>query len=115
MATAVISATEAVKYAHSLWDAIPILPTTIVLLLIFMGLVILGIGESSKVGIVIFVFRLFLLTVLCDFCIYFFATNGLDILLENFGNPLKSTIPTALFLGFSAAMLGISGFESSAN
>lgn len=47
MATAVISASEAVKYARSIWDAIPVVPVTIGVLLLFMGLVILGIGESS--------------------------------------------------------------------
>ncbi|WP_338359266.1 amino acid permease, partial [Yeosuana marina] len=50
MATAVISASEAIKYAHSLWRGIPIVYTTVFLLLVFMGLVILGIGESSKVA-----------------------------------------------------------------
>ena len=58
MATAVISASEAVKYAYSIWNVIPIIPTTIGLLLLFMGLVIIGIGESSKVAIGIFIFHL---------------------------------------------------------
>ena len=115
MATAVISASEAVKYMHSIWDAIPIIPMTITLLLIFMGLVILGIGESSKVAIVIFVFHLFSLSILCGFSIYYFANNGFDVLVANFDTPVKGGIVSALFLGFSAAMLGISGFESSAN
>jgi len=115
MATAVISASEAVKYAHSIWGFIPVLPTTVALLLLFMGLVILGIGESSKVAIVIFIFHLFSLVILCGFSVYFFFQNGFDTLLANFDVPVKGGIATALFLGFSAAMLGISGFESSAN
>jgi len=115
MATAVISASEAVKYAHSVWEVIPVLPTTIGLLLIFMGLVILGIGESSKVAIAIFIFHLISLVLLCGFAGFFFFENGLDILYANFSTPVKGGIVTALFLGFSAAMLGISGFESSAN
>ena len=115
MATAVISASEAVKYAYSIWDFIPVVPTTIGLMLLFMGLVILGIGESSKVAIGIFIFHLFSLTTLCSFCIYYFFNNGFDILSANFNMPIKGGVVTALFLGFSAAMLGISGFESSAN
>ena len=115
MATAVISASEAVKYGHSIWEIIPVLPTTVGLLLIFMGLVILGIGESSKVAIVIFIFHLFSLTLLCGFSIFYIVNNGLDTLLVNFKIPVRGGISTALFLGFSAAMLGISGFESSAN
>lgn len=115
MATAVISASEAVKYAESIWSAIPVLPVTIGLLLIFMGLVILGIGESSKVAIAIFLFHLTSLSLLSGFCLYYFFTHDFDTLLANFTMPVGGSIPTALFFGFSAAMLGISGFESSAN
>ena len=115
MATAVISSSEAVKYAYSIFHVIPVIPTTIFLLLLFMGLVILGIGESSKVAIFIFLFHLLSLTLLSGFCFVFFAQNGMDTLIANFNQPVKGGIVTALFLGFSAAMLGISGFESSAN
>jgi amino acid transporter len=115
MATAVISASEAVKYAHSIWNGIPIIPVTIGLLLLFMGLVIVGIGESSKVAIGIFLFHLVSLTLLCGFCLLFLFENGTQTLLSNFNTAVKGGIITALFLGFSAAMLGISGFESSAN
>lgn len=115
MATAVISASEAVKYAYSIWNVIPIIPTTIGLLLLFMGLVIIGIGESSKVAIGIFIFHLISLTLLCGFCLFFLFENGFETLLANFSRPVKGGIIAALFLGFSAAMLGISGFESSAN
>ncbi|WP_026808977.1 APC family permease [Arenibacter latericius] len=115
MTTAVISASEAVKYAYSIWSVFPVVPITIGLLAVFMGLVFIGIGESSKVAIIIFVFHLFSLTLLCVFCVLFFMKNGVDILLLNFRVPMKGSILNALFLGFSAAMLGISGFESSAN
>lgn len=115
MATAVISGSEAVKYAHSIWTVIPILPVTIALLLVFMGLVILGIGESSKVAMIIFLFHLLSLIVLCCFCLIYFVENGTETLVSNFRLPIEGSIFSALFLGFSAAMLGISGFESSAN
>lgn len=115
MATAVISASEAVKYAHSILPAIPVIPVTIGLLLIFMGLVILGIGESSKVAIFIFIFHLFSLLLLCGFSIFYFFSHGFETLVDNFKTPVSGGILSALFLGFSAAMLGISGFESSAN
>jgi len=115
MATAVISASEAVKYAYSIWGSIPVLPTTIGLLLLFMGLVILGIGESSKVAIAIFLFHLVSLTLLCGFCLFYFFTHDFDVLMANFRMPVHGSVGMALFFGFSAAMLGISGFESSAN
>ncbi|MGO1584987.1 APC family permease [Mesonia sp.] len=115
MATAVISGSEAVKYAHSVFSVIPVLPTTIGILLFFMSLVILGITESSKVAITIFIFHLLSLSLLCFFCLYFFFENGFGTLIQNFHTPTENGIIIALFLGFSAAMLGISGFESSAN
>lgn len=115
MATAVISASEAVKYAESLWEVIPVIPVTIGLLALFMGLVILGIGESSKVAIAIFLFHLLSLTLLSGFCLFYFFTHDFDTLIHNFNMPVHGTLTMALFFGFSAAMLGISGFESSAN
>ena len=114
MATAVISASEAVKYAHAFGD-FSILHVTIYLLFGFMILVILGLGESAKVATGIFIFHITSLILLCGFSIYFFFTNGFDILISNFNEPVEGGITTALFFGFCAAMLGISGFESSAN
>ncbi|MGJ8664878.1 MAG: APC family permease [Patiriisocius sp.] len=115
MATAVISASEAIHYVSVFFEVIPIIPATVVLLLVFMCLTILGIGESSKVAIGIFIFHLVSLTILCAFCISYFFTNGFDVLINNFETPVEGSITMALFFGFSAAMLGISGFESSAN
>jgi len=115
MATAVISASEAVKYAHSLFHSIPVLVVTITLLFVFMALVTLGIGESSKVAIVIFIFHLSSLVILCFFCLFYLFSNGFENLISNFKTPVEGGFMTALFFGFAAAMLGISGFESSAN
>lgn len=114
MATAVISASEAMHYVHELWSGWPIIITTIVLLLIFMGITIMGIGESSKVASGIFVFHLTSLVLLTIFCGGYLISNGMDVLKANYSIP-SGSITAALFFGFSAAMLGISGFESSAN
>lgn len=115
MATAVISATEAMKYLGSLWTSLPIIIATVVLLFIFMALVISGITESSKVAIAIFLTHITALSVLVVFSIYFIITHGLDTLIDNFHLPVEGSILMALLFGFSAAMLGVSGFESSAN
>lgn len=116
MATAVISANEAIHYAHSMIPAIPIIISTIILLAAFMSLSIIGIGESSKVAVVIFIFHLASLILLSVFCSYYLFSNGFDVFTANFNLPPKEGgIATALFFGFAAAMLGISGFESSAN
>ncbi len=116
MATAVISANEAVHYAHSMITSLPIIASTIVLLALFMGLSIIGIGESSKVAVFIFIFHLVSLILLSFFSGLFLFNNGFEVFSANFHLPPKEgSVLTALFFGFSAAMLGISGFESSAN
>lgn len=115
MATAVISASEAMHYLHSMVHSINVTQATIVLLTIFLLLTISGISESAVVAIVIFITHLTAMALLLFAGIWFVATHGLDIASINFKMPVKGGIGTALFLGFSTAMLGISGFESSAN
>lgn len=116
MATAVISSIEGIHYLHGIFPVINVTIATIIVLLAFTGLAILGIGESAFVAVIIFIFHLFSLSLLVIICIWFLATNGLDTFHINWKLPIASgNILTALFLGFSAAMLGISGFESSAN
>lgn len=115
MATAVISASEAMHYLHTLWHGLPIILATVLLLGFFLALTILGISESAVVAVGIFLLHLFSLTLLVGVTGWYLFTNGLSTLTENWHMPLQGSLSSALFLGFSAAMLGISGFESSAN
>lgn len=116
MATAVISASEAMHYLHHILPAINTIIATILVLAAFTILAIIGIGESAIVAVVIFITHLATLVLLSLACFYFIFNNGFDTFNLNWAIPLttKSFLYT-LFLGFSAAMLGISGFESSAN
>ncbi|MBO0341085.1 MAG: APC family permease [Bacteroidota bacterium] len=116
MATAVISANEAMAYLKNIVPQLPVILSTICLLAIFMGLVIIGIGESSKVAIAIFIFHLSSLILLSSFAGIYLFEHGWEVFSNNNALPVKhGALPMALFFGFSAAMLGISGFESSAN
>ena len=115
MATAVISANEAMHYLHHLVESLPIIIATILLLGIFAGLTIMGISESAKIAVGIFIFHLTSLVVLASSLGYYLFTNGLNQFWENWNLPLEGSITTAIFFGFAASMLGISGFESSAN
>ena len=115
MATAVLSASEAMKYLHSIFPVFPVIVATMVLLLLFLFLTIGGIGESSVVAIIIFVIHLTVIFLLICSAVYYLITNGFDTASFNFHTPMKKSIGSALFLGFSTAMLGISGSESSAN
>jgi len=116
MATAVISASEGMHYLHGIFDGLNVTIATVVVLILFTGLAISGIGESAFVAVIIFLTHIGTLTLLVLASIWFVLTNGLETFHINWQTPIAyENIKTALFLGFSAAMLGISGFESSAN
>lgn len=114
VATAVISAGEAMHYAHNLVHGLPVFAATIALLGIFAVLNILGISESAKVALSIFCFHMLTLTVLV-------VSGAIELARDpalfelNWNTPSPQGFARALFFGFAAAMLGISGFESSAN
>ena len=114
MATAVISASVAMHYGQALWAGLPVTGATIGLMALFMVLTIVGIRESSRVAVVIFLTHLASLTLLLLVGGIYLSTHGLHVLSQNLSTPTES-LPQALFFGFAAAMLGISGFESSAN
>ncbi|NUY80494.1 APC family permease [Flavobacterium sp. MAH-1] len=115
MATAVISASEAMHYLAGLVDGLPIFWATIGLMFFFVVLISFGISESSSVAIFIFVLHIASMLLLIASAAWFAFGQGFGTLVENFHLPVKGSIPIALFLGFSTAMLGISGFESSSN
>jgi amino acid transporter len=115
IATAVISSKTAVEYIHTIFPGIGIIEGTIGILGIFAVLAIVGITESAVVALTIFIFHMSVLTV---FCILGFVSMPADfhILKGNLGTlPSGNNLIIAIALGFSAALLGISGFESSAN
>ncbi|MEO6831764.1 MAG: amino acid permease, partial [Chitinophagaceae bacterium] len=115
MATAVLSGGEAVHYLHGIFPVFDVFKGTIILLTVFLFLVMSGISESSIVATIIFVIHLIAMATLLISGAIYVARFGLDIGRLNFHAPLKGGFFVALFLGFSTAMLGISGFESSAN
>lgn len=116
MTTAVISATEAMHYLHTIFNGLNIEIATIIVLLIFTALSIVGIGESAIVAVFIFIFHLISLILLVLVSVFFLFTHGIDTFHINWAMPMTTdSMLYTLFLGFSAAMLGISGFESSAN
>lgn len=116
MATAVISASEGMHYLHGIFEGLNVTIATVVVLILFTGLAILGIGESAFVAVIIFLTHIATLSLLVLASLWFLMHNGLETFRINWQTPIAvGNIKTALFLGFSAAMLGISGFESSAN
>ncbi|MCF8457947.1 MAG: APC family permease [Bacteroidales bacterium] len=115
MATAVISANEAMHYLHHLIPSLQVILATVVLLSLFAALAIMGITESAKVAVGIFIFHLVSLTILGTAILIYLMKNGFSQFFENWNIPIEGSITMAIFFGFAASMLGISGFESSAN
>jgi amino acid transporter len=116
MATAVISASEAIHYLKSIAPTLPIIVATVLLLAVFMCITIMGITESSVVAMGIFFFHIVSLTVLATSIIIYLFSHGLQVFFANNQHELMhGSLALTIFWGFSAAMLGISGFESSAN
>ncbi len=130
MATAVISGSEGMHYladiVHAMHHPTPfplhyLFPTyielaTVALLGAFAVLVIGGISESAKVAIGIFTFHLLSLVLLTTSIFLYLFHNGMEVFADNQNYlPQGGDLTKAIFLGFAASMLGISGFESSAN
>lgn len=115
IATAVISATEAIHYAKVLLPWLSPELFVPVLLGSFALLSIIGIGESAKVAIFIFALHLATMAVLIIAALAHAAFDP-SVLIENARRSVSDGISLkAILFGFAVALLGISGFESSAN
>ena len=120
VATAVISGKVGIEYLHTILHGIPVIPSTIVLLLAFALLVISGLKDSAKVALVIFIIHVITLFSFLVLGLLFYINNGSEFFLSNLAHTkdlltLKGGILPAIYLAFSASLLGVSGFESSAN
>eukprot|EP01114_Cavostelium_apophysatum_P015374 TRINITY_DN4166_c0_g1_i2.p1 TRINITY_DN4166_c0_g1~~TRINITY_DN4166_c0_g1_i2.p1 ORF type:complete len:690 (-),score=187.13 TRINITY_DN4166_c0_g1_i2:69-2084(-) len=122
VATAVVSANSAMEYFQGLWSNLPILYAVIILLLFFALLNIMGITESAVVAAVLFTIHCTTLLILIAACAVHFGRTGTDILIANYHatyekdvNPNGYNPAMLIFLGYGASMLGITGFETSAN
>lgn len=119
VATAVISGKSAVEYLHSIFPAVPVTIATIALLGFFAVLVIAGIKDSAKVAFAIFAYHIVTLTAFVILGAVY-VVHGHSYLLTNLTHTnlsihMNGGLAKALFFGFAASMLGVSGFESSAN
>jgi amino acid transporter len=114
IATAVISANTAMHYASNPVDGLNVFWATVAVLGLFAVINLVGINESATVALGIFAIHLVTMAMLAA------ASAGAILgdpstFLQNWRMPTPKGVATSLFFGFSVAMLGISGFESSAN
>ena len=115
VATAVISAKTGIDYLHSLYPQFNVITATIIVLAVFAILAIIGITESAVVALSIFIFHMATMALFCAIG-FFNIPSDFHVFKANLMTlPSGEGLLIALALGFSAALLGISGFESSAN
>jgi amino acid transporter len=114
MATAVISAKTAAAYLNAVLPVLPVMLVTAAIIVMFAILNLFGITDSARVALVIFILHLITLTL---FVMWANAvTSFADLWWHNWQLfQQQGNWPKALFFGFCAALLGVSGFESSAN
>ncbi|KAG5191738.1 amino acid permease-domain-containing protein [Tribonema minus] len=122
IATGVVSAATAIAYLRTLWPELDAQLATVALLFFFACLMGYGISESSDVALGMFVLHvatLFALAVGAAAYACFETTTFHENIQRDFpdiivgGNLVQGNWATALLFGFSSAMLGVSGFESS--
>jgi amino acid transporter len=101
-------------YAHNLWRGLNVFGATIVVLGFFALLNLIGIAESAVFALLIFLFHILTLSVLSIAGMWTVLETP-QLLMQNWAARPQGNVLDALFFGFCAAMLGISGFESSAN
>ena len=115
VATAVVSGSEAIEYASHLWTGMPIKAGTILLLSVFALLNLMGISDSATVALAIFVTHLATMLLLIGAVVVWVGQHGFDMLTVNYHAASQPVLWRSIIFGFSSAMLGVSGFESSAN
>ncbi|EGG16862.1 hypothetical protein DFA_07842 [Cavenderia fasciculata] len=134
VATGVVSAYTAMQYLNGLAPSVPLHISTIALLGGFALLNLVGIGESAIVAFVIFVFHMITLGILVfGGFIALFAKGDYTVLKNNWHDITPPDVANSTFcqasnfqwishdpayniyFGFGAAMLGVTGFETSSN
>jgi len=118
VATAVISAKTASEYLHTVID-IPVMLVTAGIIAAFATLTILGVKDSAKVARAIFVFHIVTLTVFIVIGLLHILHYGPGLLPDAWEKTQvlfqQQGSLKMLFLAFAVSMLGITGYESSAN
>ncbi|OQR99443.1 hypothetical protein THRCLA_06521 [Thraustotheca clavata] len=124
LATGVVSAVSASDYLQKQVPEVNHIYCATGILGAFAVLNVLGMSESAKVALTIFVAHTITLVILVVASVIFAVQNPQhfwDNLDTNFpdldiaGATVNGTPFTALFFGFSSAMLGVTGFETAAN
>eukprot|EP00475_Leptophrys_vorax_P000846 TRINITY_DN10456_c0_g1_i1.p1 TRINITY_DN10456_c0_g1~~TRINITY_DN10456_c0_g1_i1.p1 ORF type:complete len:700 (+),score=173.99 TRINITY_DN10456_c0_g1_i1:109-2208(+) len=123
ISTAVVGASVAVSYINPLVPEVDQYWGPIGVLAIFALLTFFGLKDSARVAAFIFSIHLIVMAILIVDCFVFAVNDGFSMLAHNFSHRMDALpdgrtpyeFGTALAFGFGSAMLGITGFETSAN
>jgi amino acid transporter len=117
IATAVVSASSAIAYGQNLWAGLNPQWAVIALLGFFCLLTLFGLKESSNVALVIFVIHIATMGLLVIMCLVKLmeSYDSIDMFSKNWKTASIENVPLDIFYGFSLALLGVSGFETSSN
>jgi amino acid transporter len=117
IATAVVSASSAIAYGQNLWSGLDPAWAVIALLGFFCLLTLMGLKESANVAIVIFFIHIATMTLLLIMCLIKLmqSYDSITMFVENWQTKSIDSIPADIYYGFSLALLGVSGFETSSN
>jgi amino acid transporter len=125
IATAVVSAESAVQYLQldsplyikAIDNDAGTLVGTVIVLGIFALLNLLGMAESAGVATAMFVMHVIALSILIVWSLVYAIRDDWAVFLANVKAPFPdgANWATALFFGYAAALLGITGFETAAN
>ncbi|KAI8621167.1 amino acid permease-domain-containing protein [Chytriomyces sp. MP71] len=117
VSTATVSAASAASYFYFEFGTINVYWASIVVMVLFGFLAMLGVRESSSVSVGILLIHVITLLLVVIAAISEVRSSGSAILLANFSTPSISSFGWAmdLFLGYCVGMLGVTGFETSSN
>ncbi len=115
VATGVVSAVTAVEYLIHVWPVLGVMFGSILVLALFAVLNLIGIRETGFTATVIFGVHLATLVLLMMYALVYFFGIGFSVYVDNANSPLQEPPLKSLFWGFSAATLGVTGFETSSN
>ncbi|EKF37728.1 amino acid permease, putative [Trypanosoma cruzi marinkellei] len=120
VATAVTSAASAADYLQFQWNAMPSKSISLGILVFFAVVNLFGMRESSYAASIIFLFHLLILCVLVLSALVYVCRDGGKVFHESWNSPSLAANPhdqwiTCIFFGYSSALLGATGFESSSN
>lgn len=127
MATAIISAYDAVVYLKLLWPDVDMRLFTCVIILVFAIVALCGVGESAAVATPILLTHIAIVTLLIVWGFAYGIQDGFSIFYHNTETEFPTIVNSsghtlahrsgigAMYFGYCSGLLGITGFESAAN